>query len=84
MTSGALFVVTSLVSSGSQKKVYSDSEFRCGDVGKVETFIGAVISFDSSGSGFQKKESSEMGFMYGVTGDETSFMGDENQSDFTC
>ncbi len=64
--SGAFFVVTSCASSDFQKKVSSESDFRCGD---------EVISFVLSASGSQKKERSVMSFIHGVTGDETSFIG---------
>ncbi len=66
-TSGALFVATSFISSGCQKKVNSDSQFGSGE---------EVISFISSASGSQKKENSEMGFGHGITGDVTIFVGD--------
>ncbi len=42
------------------------------------------VSLFSSASGSQKKDGSEMGFMYGVTGDETNFMGGAIQRDLTC
>ncbi len=75
VTSGALFVVTSLVSSGSQKKVYSeDSDFGSRDVGDVVTFIEEAISSVSSASGFQKNDRSEIDFVCGATGDEMSFV----------
>ncbi len=50
-------MATSSASSDSQKKMNSEDDFVCDDVGE------AVISFESSASGSQKKESSEMGFM---------------------
>ncbi len=63
-TGGSFFVATSFVSPGSQKKVYlEDSDFRCRDVEDAVNFIGEVTSFVSLASGFQKKESSEMGFV---------------------
>ncbi len=83
-STGALFVATSLVSLGSQKKDNSDSGFRCRDADEVETFDGEAFSFESSASGFQKKESSEMGFVRGVTGEETTFLGGAIQSFTTC
>ncbi len=75
-TGGSFFAVTSFVSSGSQKKVYSEDRFGSGDVREVVTFDRKAISFDSSASGFQMKESSEMSFVHGVTGDEMSFVGE--------
>ncbi len=80
----ALFVATSFVSSDSQKKEYSDSDFRFVDVGEVETFDGEAFSFVFSASGFQKKERSVMGFMHGVTGEEMSFLGGPIESLTTC
>ncbi len=77
-------VATSFVSSGIQKKVSSGSVFESGEVDDVVTFIGEAMSYVSSVSGFQKKERSVMGFVCGITGDETIFVGDENHSDFTC
>ncbi len=74
-TEGSFFIATSFVSSGSQKKVYSEVDFGCRDDGDEVTFVREAISFDSSASEFQKKESSEMSFIHGVTGDETSFVG---------
>ncbi len=61
--SGAFFVVISLASSDSQKKVSSDSVFGSGDVSEEETFIGEAFSFMFSASGIQKKDKSEMGFI---------------------
>ncbi len=55
-TSGALFIATSFVSSGSQKKENSDSDFGSDDVGE------AVISFVSSASESHKKERPDSGF----------------------
>ncbi len=75
LTLGALFVATSFVSSGSQKKENSDSSFRSGDVGEVVTFDGDAISFVSSASGFQKKDRSVMDFVCRDTGDEMNFVG---------
>ncbi len=83
-TLGVLFVAASVASSGSQKKDNSDFGFGCGDADEVETFDGEAFSFMSSVSGILMKDRSEMGFVRGVTGDETIFVGDENQSDFTC
>ncbi len=83
-TLGALFVVTSFVSSGVQKKVYSEDGVRCRYVVAVETFEGKASSFMFSVSGNQKKDRPETGFVHGDTSDEMSFIGDENQSDFTC
>ncbi len=76
-TSGALFVATSFVSSGSQKKENSDSE---------SIFEGwdEVIPFVCSASGSQKKEYSVMCFVRGVIGDETIFLGGPIQSFLTC
>ncbi len=59
---------------GVQKKVYSDSEFRCIDVDDVESFEGEASSFVFSE--FQKNERSETDFVCGVTGDEMSFAGE--------
>ncbi len=73
VTGGSFFVVTSLVSSGSQKKDNSNSYFRCRDADEVETFDSEAISFLSSASGIQKKESLETDFIRGVTGDETKY-----------
>ncbi len=73
---GTFFVVTSFVSSGVQKKENSDDCLRCRDDGDEVTFDGEAISFDSSASEFQKKESSETSFIHGVTGDEMSFVGE--------
>ncbi len=70
-TGGVLFVATSFVSSGSQKKEYSEVDFGCID---AVTFIGEVTLFFSSASRFQKKERSEMDFVHGDTGDEMSFV----------
>ncbi len=61
--SGAFFVVISSVSLDSQKKVSSESDFRFRDADEVETFEGDAFSFDSSASGFQKKERSETDFV---------------------
>ncbi len=83
-TEGVFFVATSFTSSDSQKKVNSDSEFRCGDVGVAVTFFGEVTSFVSSTSGFQKKERSVMGFVCGVTGKEMSFVVGVIRSETTC
>ncbi len=82
--SAAFFVVTSLVSLDSQKKDNSDSEFGSGDADDAVTFFGEAISFVFSVSGFQKNERSEMGFVHGVTGDETIFLGGPIQSLTTC
>ncbi len=76
--SGAFFVVTSLASSGSQKKENSEDDFVCDDVGDV------VISFAFSASESQKKERSETDFVCGVTGEETTFLGGLIQSFTTC
>ncbi len=84
VTLGALFVMTSFASSGSQKKEYSVSSFRCGDDEDAETFNREVISFVSSASGSQKKVRSEMGFVQGVTGEEMTFLGGAIQRDTTC
>ncbi len=54
-TSGAFFVATSLDSSDSQKKEYSEVGFGCRDTGDVVIFDGEATSFISSSSGFQKK-----------------------------
>ncbi len=76
-------MVTSLASSGSQKKENSDFGFRC-DANEVETFDGEAFSFESSASGFQKKESSETSFVCGNTGEEMTFLGGAIQSFMTC
>ncbi len=81
-TRGSFFVVTSLVFSGSQKK--DNSGFRCRDADEIETFNGEAISFLSSASGIQKKDRSETDFVHGVTGAETTFVGDANQINLTC
>ncbi len=83
-TGGTFFVVTSFASSGSQKKVYSDSSFGSRDDEDAVNFDGDVTSFVSSALGIQKKERSEMSFICGVIGDVMIFVGDEIQSDFTC
>ncbi len=62
-------------SSGSQKKVNSDSAFGSGDVIEAVILDREVILYVFSASGFQKKERSETGFVHGVTGDEMSFVG---------
>ncbi len=82
--SGMFFVATSFASSDSQKKDNPDSGFRCRDADEVETFDGEAFSFESSASGFQKKENSVMCFVHGVTGEETTFLGGAIQSFFTC
>ncbi len=82
--SGTFFVATSFASSGVQKKVYSEMRFRIRDVDDVETFEGEATSFVSSTSGFQKKDSSEMGLVHGDTGDEMIFLGGAIQRDTTC
>ncbi len=82
-TLGALFVATSVVSSGVQKKEYSGSSFGGKDVGDAVTFVGETISFKFSALGIQKKESSETSFEHGVTGDETSFVRGAIRSDST-
>ncbi len=73
-----------IVASGSQKKEYSDSSFRCDDARDVVTFDEEAISFVFSTSGFQKKDRSETGFVHGDTGDEMSFVGGVIQRDLTC
>ncbi len=78
VTSGMLFVVTSLDFLGVQKKETSDDWFGNGDDGDE------VISFISSASGSQKKERSETSFVHGITGDETSFVGEVIRSEMTC
>ncbi len=60
-------MVTSLTSSGSQKKENSESDFRCIDARDVVTFDGEATSFMSSASGFQKKDRSEMDFQMKLT-----------------
>ncbi len=84
VTSGALFVATSLASSDSQKKDNSNSGFRCRDADEVETFDGEAFSFIFSASGFQKDDRSEMSFVRGDTGDEMSFVGGAIRSMTTC
>ncbi len=83
VTEGSFFVVSSLASSDSQKKVNSDFSFGC-DADEVETFDGEAFSFESSASGFQKKERSETSFVRGDTGDETTFLGGAIQRVTTC
>ncbi len=83
-TSGAVFVATSFVSSGSQKKENSDSSFGRGDDGDALIFIGEATLFMSSVSGFQKKDSSVMGFISGDTGEVMNFVGEAIRSDLTC
>ncbi len=61
--SSALFIAISFISSGCQKKVYSDSVFGSGDVDDVVTFDGVATSFIFSASGIQKKDRSEMDFV---------------------
>ncbi len=61
--SGTLFVVSSFISSGCQKKENSDSVFSCGDVGDVGTLEGEVTSFVFLALGIQKKDRSEMDFV---------------------
>ncbi len=73
--SGAFFDSISFVSLDSQKKDNLDDWFGNGD---------EVISFISSASGSQRKERSEMSFVQGITGDETSFMGGAICRDTTC
>ncbi len=82
--SGAFFVAISFVSSDSQKKVYSDSVFRCEDADDVETFEGEATSFVFSASGIQKKDSSVMDFVRGDTGEEMSFIGGAIRRGTTC
>ncbi len=86
--SGAFFVATSsassFISSGCQKKVYSETRFGIGDVGDVGTLEGEGTLFMSSVSGIQKKDRSVMGFMRGVTGDEMTFLGGAIQNFTTC
>ncbi len=82
-TSGALFVATSFISSGSQKKENSDFGFRC-DANEVETFDGEAFSLESSASGFQKNKRLETAFVHGDTGDEMTFLGGAIQSLTTC
>ncbi len=43
-----------------------------------------MTSFDSSGSGLQKKVRSETDFVCEVTGDEMNFVEGAIQSNFTC
>ncbi len=74
-------MVTSLVFSGSQKKVSSDSVFGSGDAVILD---GEVTSFVHSASGSQKKDKSVTDFVRGDTGDEMSFMGGAIQRDTTC
>ncbi len=81
-TCSSFFVATSSAFSDSQKK--DNSVFICRDAGKVETFIGEAFSFMFSASGFQKKDSSVMGFVHGVTGDEMTLLGGPIQSFTTC
>ncbi len=83
-TGGVFFMANSFISSGSQKKDTSDSGFRGRDADEVETFDGEAFSFVSSASGFQKNDRSEMSFVCGDTGDETSFLGGPIQRDMTC
>ncbi len=83
-TGGTFFISTSFVSSGSQKKENSDSDFRRRDDGNGVTFVGEAISFVSSVSGFQKNDRSETDFVHGVTGEEMTFLGGLIQSFTTC
>ncbi len=78
---GAFFVVTSSVSLDSQKKENSEDDVVCGG---VETFEGEATLFMSLTSGFQKKDSSEMSFVRGDTGEETTFLGGAIQRVWTC
>ncbi len=84
MTLGVLFVATSLVSSGSQKKVYSSSDFGRRDDGDALILDRKSTSFMFSASGIQKKERSVMGFIHGDTGNEEIFIGDVIRRVLTC
>ncbi len=81
VTSGTFFVAISFISLGVQKKEYSEDGIGCGDVG---TFNEDAISFMFSASEFQKKDKSETDFMQGVTGEETTFLGELIQRVLTC
>ncbi len=75
VTEGSFFVVTSFVSSGSQKKVYSEVDFGCRHVEDAVIFDEEMTWFVFLASGFQRKDRSETSFIRGVTGDEMSFVG---------
>ncbi len=62
-TSGALFVTTSSIPLGVQKKESSETKFGIGDVDDVGTFEGEATSFVYSASRSQKKDRSEMDFV---------------------
>ncbi len=71
--------------SGVQKKESSETRFGgTGNVGEVGTLEGEATLFMSSASGIQKKDRSEMSFVYGVTGDEMGFVGEVIRRDTTC
>ncbi len=74
----------SFCSSGTQKKEYSDSVFRCKDAIDAVTFNEEAILFVSSALGFQKNERSDMGFVRGVTSNEEIFVGEAIWSNLTC
>ncbi len=84
LNSGAFFIAISFISSGTQKKENSESDFGRRDDRDGVTFDGEAISFMSSASGFQKKDRSEMDFIHGITGDEMTFMGGAIRSITTC
>ncbi len=50
----------------------------------ISEFLFEAFSFDSSASGFQKKDRSETDFIHGITGDEMTFLGGPIQSCTTC
>ncbi len=73
---GTFFVAILSASSDSQKKESSEGDFVGRDV--------EAISFVYSASGIQKNDSSEMGSMQGITGNETSFLEGAICRDTTC
>ncbi len=81
---GSFFMATSSASSGVQKKESSGSGFGCRDVGDVLILVREANSFMFSTSESQKKERSEMDFVHGITGDETTFLGGAIKRVTTC